>query len=144
MAKTTSQSVREKLPPPNLLEERSLANKKIQLQIEKGEQIRDKEIKTIEEVKIVRAERDIWSKYNIELLSRLFDNSMMADEYNYSAFGISYLGGQSFQETVNDFREEVNRKITRLRAIQERLELIPELQPHKIPASAAPRGVPAG
>lgn len=112
--------------PPNLVVPRSEAKDRIGKQIEKGIAIRDLPIPSEGDLGQARAERSKWSEYNTELLTRLFDNKSIADEYN-RFYGAVVPMNPSFSWEVNDFREGVQDSITRLEAILERLELIPEL-----------------
>ena len=75
---------KEESPLPNLMENREAAHQKIQSQIEKGQQYRERFINSKEELEDLRAERQKWSEYNSELLRRLFDNQTIADEYSKS------------------------------------------------------------
>ena len=135
MAKSTSKPS-EKLPPPSLTESRDSAHQKIQVQIDKGRELRNRPINSREELEMAHAERSKWSKFNTELLLRLFDNSSMADEYNRFYGGVISMRRPTFQEVVNEFREDMDDSITRLEAIRDRLELIPEIA--AITTSAAP------
>ena len=125
----------EKLPPPSLTEPRASAAQKIQAQIEKGQQLRNKELRTKDALKEVRLECSKWSRYNKELLLRLFDNSTMADEYDRF-----YGGGISMDPTlpqmIDDFREDMDDSINRLEAIRDRLDLIPESSASPLPATS--------
>jgi len=124
MAKKASKSA-EKPSPPSLTESRASAAQKIQVQIDKGQQIRNKEIRSRDELEEAQAERSKWSKYNTELLLRLFDNSSMADEYNAFYGGVINMN-PTLPQMVDDFREDVDDSINRLEAIRDRLDLIPE------------------
>jgi len=112
--------------PSNLVVPRPEAKDRIEKQIEKGIAIRDLPIPSEEDLQRARAERSKWSEYNTELLTRLFDNKSIADEYN-RFYGAVVPMNPSFSWEVSDFREGVQDSITRLEAILERLELIPEL-----------------
>ena len=116
----------EKLPPPSLTESRISAHQKIQAQIDKGREIQNKSISSMEELEAAKAERSKWSKFNTELLSRLFDNSSMADEYN-RFYGGAFSINPSFDQIVYEFRKDLGDSITRLEAIRDRLDLIPEI-----------------
>ena len=111
--------------PSNLVVPRPEAKDRIEKQIEKGIAIRDLPIPSEEDLQRARAERSKWSEYNTELLTRLFDNKSIADEYNRSYIAV-VSPNSSFSWEVSDFREDVQDNITRLEAILERLELIPE------------------
>lgn len=135
MAKRSSQLSNEKLRPPSLVESRANAFQKIQLQIDKGQTIRNKRIDSGEGLNEARAEFSKWSKYNTELLSRLFDNSSMADEY--SKYPVSIINfNPTFSEMVIRFQEDVDEKINHLEAIRDRLDLIPEISSYFIPNSS--------
>lgn len=125
MAKKVSH-LSEKLPPPNLVVSRANALQKIQEQIERGLLLRNKPIHSEQNLDEARFEKSKWSKYNTELLLRLFDNSSMADEYNKSSgFYVSSMS-PTFPQLVRGFLESMDDSITRLEAIRDRLDLIPE------------------
>jgi Predicted nucleotide-binding protein containing TIR -like domain len=114
--------------PSNLVVPRPDAKDRIETQIEKGIAIRDLPISSEEDLQRARAEHSKWSEYNTELLTRLFDNKSIADEYNrsYRSYIAVVSPNSSFSREVSDFRKDVQDNITRLEAILERLELIPE------------------
>ena len=124
MARKTSQPI-EKLPPPNLVVPRAVAYQKIQEQIDKGVLLRDRPINSEQGLDEARSERSKWSKYNSELLLRLFDNSSMADEYNRFFGGVISMS-PTFPQLLREYRENADDSINRLEAIRDRLDLIPE------------------
>jgi len=115
----------EPTPPPNLVVPREEAEQRIKTQVEKGRDIKDQGINSEEDLQKCRAEQSKWSKYNTELLTRLFDNDSIAKEYNRGVGGIVPHGAE-FGWFVNQFRKRMDGSITRLEAILDRLELIPE------------------
>jgi len=115
--------------PPNLVVPRAEAAQKIKARIEKGHEIRSLSINSEQDLERANAERSKWSKYNTELLTRLFDSASMAKEYDLF-FGASVPIKTTFAWWVKDFREGMDGSITRLESISERLELIPELGEH--------------
>ncbi len=125
MAKKSS----EYLPPPNLVVSREIARSKIQAQIDKGQSLRNAAINSKADLEQARAEQSKWSKYNTELLNRLFDNASMADEYN-RFYGAVISMRQTFAQMVDEFRKDMDESITRLEAIRDRLDLIPEVGIH--------------
>ena len=125
MARRTSKP-KEELRPPNLMEKKEVAHQKIQSQIEKGRQYRDRPINSQEELEELRSERQKWSDYNLELLRRLFDNSAMADEFSKSYMPFTIPLNPGLQGQIESFREHVSANITCLESIRDRLELIPE------------------
>ena len=65
---------------PQLLKSREEARQKIQMQIEKGQQLRDQSIDSDDELEEARAESRKWSDYNKTLLLKLFDNTSIAED----------------------------------------------------------------
>ena len=108
---------------PSLVAPKSRVRGKIIAQIEKGRQIRNRRIAIEDDLEKARAERNRWSKFNIELLNRSFDDISIAKEYEGSGFVVAV--NQSFGEEVQGFRRNVDRSIESLESIRERLKLIP-------------------
>src|SRR5690554_2787326 len=120
--------------PPKLMEPREDARKKLTERIDKGKALYNIVIPNRDEFEEIERKQKIWNDYNSELLSRLFNNSTIEEEYNESSFGFAFLGGTyTFQDEVNDYKKDVAKKITRLESILERLEIIPETQVLPIP-----------
>jgi predicted nucleotide-binding protein len=124
----------EKLPPPRLVVSREAAREQIRERIEKGIPLRDRQILSPEELDRARKERRKWSDFNTELLTRIFDNESVAEEYNRSPGMFSIPMDPSLGERIEDFRDDMATSITRLESVLERLDLIPEAQPHHSPA----------
>ena len=114
---------------PKLRVNREEARQKIQARIEKGRQLRNKEIRTDDELEKARAECEKWSKYNKVLLSGLFDNTSVA-EYDYANFDDfpGYIGGSpSFSEKLGLYQKKgMDSSINSLEGICDRLELYDE------------------
>lgn len=113
----------ERLTPPNLLVPRQEAAARIQAQIDKGLLIRDGYIYSQESLDKSWAEESKWSKYNSELLARLFDSPSLAQEYDSEGI---YFGEELLSERIKNFKIYTNERINRLESILERLDLIPE------------------
>lgn len=80
-----------------------------------------------------------WSDYNRELLTRVFTNSTIADEYNAFAAFASFIN-PSLDQEIDSYQAVLKAKITRLESLLERLELIPiasDIQPAR--QQATPR-----
>jgi predicted nucleotide-binding protein len=118
---------RRDVVPPNLVVTREEAKQKIKAQIEKGRVISEMSINCDDDLEKAKADITKWSKYNVELLTRLFDNSSIPNEYNRFV-GAIVPRNATLDWLVHDFRKNMKIKLTRLEAILERLELIPELQ----------------
>jgi len=113
---------------PSLIVPRSEAEAKIKSQIEKGRRIMALRILSEEDLAKARAQRAKWLDYNTELLTRLFDNRSIAEEYGQSFVAVI---PRSFEYAITVFRNEMNYSITRLESILERLPLIPVVRQTK-------------
>lgn len=122
----------EKQSLPNLVVSKDEASEKIQARIAKGQELRGQPIRSEPELEEARAEYFNWSDYNSNLLSRLFDDSSIANKYRTDTyFSVS---GLTLEQEIGRYRRDVTNKINRLRGILGELELIPE----RIPAGSAP------
>lgn len=70
--------------PSNLIILLSEAEKEIRKQIEKGNHIRKLDTATKKGSFVAETEKSNWSKYNEKLLTRMFDNQTIANEYYFS------------------------------------------------------------
>ena len=125
----------EKQSLPNLVVSRQEADQKIQEQIDIGLQLANRQILSEDELAKARAEFDNWSKYNEILLSRLFDNSAVMDEYT-DFYGGSYSTIATLVDKIGYYRRDVTARVDRLKGILERLELIPEQPANFTPSSS--------
>lgn len=113
------------MSPPNLAVSRDDARQKIRNQIEKGREIRNLSLRSERDLEEARAQRGKWNSYNVELLTRLFDNRSIAEEYE-AWYGGFVVGELPLQSKIDEFREDMDTSLDRLESISERLELIPE------------------
>ncbi len=122
---------------PRLLVPKEEAARKIQERIEKGKQLHDLRIDSEDRLEIVGKEANNWSRYNIDLLIRLFDNSSLEDEYegfHYSKLtyaemdGISAMGWPipNLNDLVVEYKSDMVNSIKSLEGIRDRLELFDE------------------
>ena len=115
----------------NLVVSKQEAEQKIKTQIDKGRQLVNRKILSEYDLEEADAEFENWSKYNEELLLRLFDNSAIADKYT-DFYGGSYSTMATLADQIGYYRRDFTRKINRLQGILDQLELIPE-QPDDTP-----------
>ena len=113
---------------PKLLRSREEARQKMQMQIEKGQQLRDQPIDPDDGLEKTIAESKNWSTYNRTLLLKLFDDTSIAED-DYIIFDdfreyVSRL--LSISEELYLYQEAMNRSINSLEGIHERLELYDE------------------
>ncbi|MHC1596217.1 MAG: TIR domain-containing protein [Candidatus Syntropharchaeales archaeon] len=112
--------------PTRLVVSRAEAAQKIKGQIKKGLKIRDLTIKTKKDLEESGKKRSKWINYNRELLSRLFSDTSIAEEFEEYIPHILSWDPLPFWFEVEDFRKDMDVYITRLESIFERLDLIPE------------------
>jgi len=98
------------------------AKQKIQSQIEKGQEIRDLNIKSEDDLSKAHRERSKWSKFNTTLLTHIFSDGSVAERYNY--FGVrSYpMYPTSLEWRVKDFRKNMADDIAKLEGIVEEVK----------------------
>ena len=130
----------EKQSLPTLVVSRIEAAQEIQEQIDKGQQLVNRQIRSETELAKADAEYENWSKYNEVLLSRLFDNSAVVDEY-IEFYGGSYSMMATLEEQIGYHERDVTARIDRLKGILERLELIPEQPTNSIYSSSVESAV---
>ena len=115
---------------PKLLVSKEEARQQIEAQIGKGQQLRNKEIRSDDELEKARAESEKWSDYNKTLLLRLFDNTSVA-EYDYTNFD-DFPGFISYKpipisEKFGYYQKGMDSSINSLESIRDRLALYDEL-----------------
>ena len=116
---------------PKLRVSREEAYQKIQMQIEKGQQLRDQSIDSDDELEEARAESRKWSDYNKTLLLKLFDNMSIAEDA-YTDFNeprrilLTSSGSTPFSEELGLYQRVMNRSINSLESIRDQLELYDE------------------
>jgi predicted nucleotide-binding protein len=111
--------------PAKLIVARSIAQEKIEAQIDKGSKLKAIEITSSEAVEETRKQYYRWDEYNIELLGRIFTNDSLATEYRGYSVGGSF-SDRPLQRQIKELRDDVEYKIGNLQSILARLELIPE------------------
>ena len=121
---------------PNLMVPKEIASQKIQMRIQMGLQLRNKAIRSEDELEKIRAECKKWSEHNKTLLKSLFSNSTMADRCwifnDYTPSINAWLPGgdltveEEFQQLVTKFRKRMDDQINDLEGIHDELDLIPE------------------
>ena len=112
---------------PNLLVSIEQASKKLQRQIEKGKLLRDRRIDSQEELTQARDDSSNWSNYNRTLITRLFSDGSVGDEYHRrqtSAF--LTVSPVPFPQEIKWHRREMEKFINHLKGICEQFELYEE------------------
>ena len=102
---------------------RKEAAKKLKTQIAKGEEFLTEEITSEDDLDTFREDQKIWSDYNLELLRASFTTDQVSKEYDYPIYTHTLM---SFDDEVEEAIDHLQKRLTILRSILERLELIPE------------------
>jgi hypothetical protein len=115
--------------PDYLIKDKAQFEKDLQLRIANGERLISHQPTTWEELEQLRQDYYAWDEYNAELISRAFNKGTASRDYqNYTYIGISFIGGGGppFPESVEEVRQDVDKKVQRLRRLKEKLPLIDE------------------
>ena len=112
--------------PLKLRVNREEARQKIQARIEEGQQLRDREIHSHDELEEAIMDFHNWSEYNETFLSRLFDNSSVVDEYNRPYEDKKRWDTYDLAPNIDYYQYDVTTKIKRLRGICNQLVLLEE------------------
>ena len=111
---------------PKLLVSREEADEKIQDRIEIGEQLRDRPIDAEHELDRVKADFRKWSNYNSTLLSKLFNNPSIAEEYAPLPYMSAGSPNASLNHKIDSYQRKICQAISSLRGICDQLELYDE------------------
>ena len=114
---------------PKLLVSREEVDKKIQVRIEEGQQLRKRSIDSLIEMNQAHRDYEDWSKNNANLLLTLFDTSSVADEYKHfhdttriPSHAGAQLGSRSLVWELDSYKEVMIEHIYQLRRICDNLE----------------------
>jgi len=118
-------TVRVEKKPIELSVSREEAKTRLQERIEKGLELRNKQIGTAQGFELLTNDYQKWNAYNTEMLRRIFTTEEFIDEYE--GFPSLYFGMEepSLGEQIADLYKGIDGKIHRIDSIIERLELIP-------------------
>ena len=109
---------------------RDEARARLMEQLEKAGDIKVDDVRSATQLEKASERERRWSKFNIELLSRLFTTERYADEYINSRVSIRYVADGYFDTSWQEFKNRligsINSQISALQSIIERLHLIDE------------------
>ncbi|MGY3170847.1 putative nucleotide-binding protein [Pseudomonas sp. TE12234] len=112
-------------PTLKLTRSRDEAKAKIEERIEKGLELKQRQVDTHESYDTLRNDYSKWDSFNVELLKQSFNTDEIAKEYSYWGVAALALREPSLGEKIADTYKDIDKKIHRLDSISERLELIP-------------------
>lgn len=126
---------------PKLRVSKEEAYQQIEAQIEKGKKLWEQSIDSAEQLEAVGLESENWSKYNVDLLTTLFENPKSVNEYNnfyYTRYSfdemadICSLYSVNFLDYhLNECQADMKTSISSLEGIRDRLKLFDEPDPPK-------------
>jgi predicted nucleotide-binding protein len=108
-----------------LLVSRDEAKTKLRERIERGSELKQRQITTNEEYETLRNDYSKWNSFNNELLKRLFTTEELAKEYSFWGVAAVSMREPSLREKLAEIYKDVDSKIHRIDSIIDRLELIP-------------------
>jgi hypothetical protein len=120
-------------PRPHLIVPEEDARRKIEKQIERGIQLKDRSITSREELRQATQDKDAWRAYNEQLLLTSFNHRAILDMYyqrgQFRTIRMSrYDFAGSFPIEVRDLRGEVEDNLGLLRSLLSSLELFNEVE----------------
>lgn len=104
--------------------ERTDAKARIEAQIAKGEQLRNRQFTAEADIEAAWQDYYKWEKFVYELLGTLFTSQRFAEEFRGFNFGRNDYSTPQIE--IEAYREDVAQHISDLESIRDRLELIPE------------------
>lgn len=117
--------VSEQKLPTELLISQDDAKSKLQDRIQKGIELKQIPVNSLDTLDIVRNEYYKWDSFNADLLKRIFTTEEYSSEYSYCNLSFSGRYEPSIDEKISCFHKDIDRKNYRLDSIANRLELIP-------------------
>jgi predicted nucleotide-binding protein len=126
--------VSEQKLPTELLISQDDAKSRLQDRIQKGLDLKQIQINSLETLSDVKNNYYKWNSFNVELLKKTFTTEEYSNEYS---FWIGSFGGgeSSIGDKINDLHDDIDEKNHRLDSIIERLELIPLNKMASLPIS---------
>ena len=108
-----------------LLISREDAKSKLQARIEKGLELKQTRVDTLEAFESLSNDYSKWDSFNSELLKRTFTTDELSREYDFWGAMTVSMREPSLGDRIAETYRDVDKKIHRLDSIIERLELIP-------------------
>lgn len=112
---------------PILQMPRSEVERRLDDRIAEGKKLSAIRIQNASELGTARKQKSKWADYNRELLKRIINTEDLVNDYD-SSDPVVFFGPTSLGEEISDFYSYLERNISKLESIRERLELIPESQ----------------
>ena len=124
MAKKSVSSASDSPRPARLALPRSIVEEKILGRIAAGRELQQHQIRSEADLEAARNLRTKWNSYNRDLLKSCFDSNEVAESYEeVSSFGVLIVNA-ALAQRAESFRSGMEKKITALESIIERLEIL--------------------
>lgn len=126
MATTRKPTLKAALPPTQLTVGKDYFKEKVNERIKAGEEIYKRQIQTQPELEAANHEYSNWDDYNSELLKQSFNNEHNEYKEDYDSvnnFYGFYNSGHK-RNVLNEFREKLNNKLTNLRQLFAKIDLM--------------------
>ncbi len=119
---------RKQVPPakyenPVLKVSREQAQKDVNEQIEKGNNILETEIRSQEQLDELKAKRTAWRDFTGQLLKTIFSTNELSTEFSRSWPTTLEISPTTLESEINKFRSKFRLQLNQLVSIQERLQL---------------------
>jgi predicted nucleotide-binding protein len=118
---------------PSLMVTRAHAERQLNARIDKARDLLELPIRSEADLKRARREYDKWDSYTETLLRKLFDTPEISEEYLAPTRLFHH---QSYTQRIDDYRHDVETKISRLEGLVDKLRLYEKPQSEPAPAKA--------
>ena len=102
-------------------------------QIKKGKELQEefKKCGSQDSLDKLRGRYYNWDHFNEDVLLKIFPNDKEKNEYQGSSLGVFLFGERSLQEKIQEDIEDIEKRITKLEGMMERLELYQDVEAEK-------------
>jgi predicted nucleotide-binding protein len=119
--------------PPQLTVARGALSQQLEDRIARGQELLERPIASDSDLQSARSDYYTWSEFNETLLQRSFTTSKPAEDYSASiGLFVMSVDPEPLPKKVEEFHDDVERRIRRLKSLKEQLPLFEE------PASVMP------
>ncbi len=115
------------LVPLALARPRAEVTAKLRTRIDRGKELQARSIQSHKDREVYKIDAGKWRDYNLDLLLQLYTNESLAREYRRVALPSRAADNEADEFSI--LEETVDRQITKLKSLVERLELYPDAVP---------------
>lgn len=129
--------------PTQLIVGKEYFKENVNERIQAGDEIYNRQIQTRPQLEVAQQSYYYWDDYNSELLKQSFNNEHNEYKRDYDDvnrfYGILHGGGQQRNE-LQEFKEKLNNKLTNLRQLVAKVDLMKSEVPEKVVAVTSAKG----